>query len=244
VFELNPALDVAALAQRFASHGRVHVPDLLSPPSAQALAQHLEASPPWVLVFNHGDKLYELDAAMQRSLGEQRLATLVLAAQNSGRDAFQYLYETVRVPDAASERDAQAAAGNVLARFAAFLNGTAFLTFARAVTAGAGITWADSQATCYRRGHFLTTHDDAVDGKQRVAAYVVNLTRHWRAEWGGQLQFLGPDGHVAEAFVPRFNSLNLLRVPQPHLVSAVAPLAGSQAQRLSVTGWLRGGTPP
>lgn len=43
---------------------------------------------------------------------------------------------------------------------------------------------------------------------------------------------------MAEAFTPRFNTLNLLKVPSPHSVTQVALSAG--ADRLSVTGWLRG----
>lgn len=48
----------------------------------------------------------------------------------------------------------------------------------------------------------------------------------------------GADGNVAEAFTPRFNTLNLLKVPTPHSVTQVALSAA--ADRISVTGWLRG----
>ena len=56
--------------------------------------------------------------------------------------------------------------------------------------------------------------------------------------WGGLLAFHGADGNVAEAFTPRFNTLNLLKVPTPHSVTQVALSAA--ADRISVTGWLRG----
>jgi SM-20-related protein len=65
----------------------------------------------------------------------------------------------------------------------------------------------------------------------------LNLTHQWRADWGGILNFLDADGHVAEGYVPAFNALNLFRVPQRHNVSYVAPFAMNG--RYSITGWLR-----
>ena len=120
----------------------------------------------------------------------------------------------------------------------AFLNGEGFLGLMRDVTGEARIAMADAQLTRFRPGHFLTEHDDHAEGKNRFYAYVLNLTPAWRIEWGGLLAFHGPDGNVAEAFTPRFNTLNLLRVPTPHSVTQVALSAG--ADRISVTGWLRG----
>jgi len=66
---------------------------------------------------------------------------------------------------------------------------------------------------------------------------VLNLTPDWRPDWGGLLQFFDKRGDVFRAFTPRFNVLNLFRVPQPHNVSWVTPLAG--APRYAVTGWMR-----
>jgi 2OG-Fe(II) oxygenase superfamily len=97
----------------------------------------------------------------------------------------------------------------------------------------------------YAATHFLTAHDDRDESKGRVAAYVLNLTPRWSSDWDGLLQFLDADGHVAEAYTPAFNALNVFRVPQPHSVSFVAPFAGQP--RLSITGWFRrrrAGPPP
>ena len=240
-FALDPLMDVAGHAARYARHGRVQVPHVLAGDGALRPQRWLAHEAPWMLVFNHGDQLYELDAAARARLSPQQATDLVRAAHHSARRGFQYLYENVRVPDARVER---AATPGLLARFADFLNSPPFLDVARRLVGRDDITFADAQATCYREGHFLTTHDDAVPGKNRVAAFVFNFTAEWRAEWGGQLQFVGEDGAVVEGWVPRFNALNLLRVPQPHLVGCVTPLAGAQAARHSITGWLRTGTPP
>lgn len=240
-YRLDPLLDVAAAAATYARCGRVQVPHVLAGDGALRLQRWLAQQAPWTLVFNHGDRLYELDAAARARLDARQTLDLARAAHNSARRGFQYFYENVRIPDAAAVR---AATPGLLARFADFLNAPPFLEFARCVTGCDALSFADAQATCYREGHFLTTHDDLVAGKDRVAAYVFSFTPEWRAEWGGQLQFVDDDGFVVEGWVPRFNALNLLRVPQPHLVSCVTPLAGTQAARYSVTGWLRTGTPP
>lgn len=83
----------------------------------------------------------------------------------------------------------------------------------------------------------VSDRDDQVAGKERLFAYVLNFTPSWRADWGGLLAFLAPDGHVSEAYTPVFNALNIIRVPQPHAVTQVASFAGGD--RLSITGWIR-----
>lgn len=238
---LRTRRDLVELGARFRTTGRAHLPELLESQGCEALYASLLARTDWVLIFNRGDRLYEMDEAYRRALSETQLRDLMLAVHNEGRNQFQYLFETLRVPDSARERRRSA---DPIFHAAEFLNSAPFLELVRAIVGRDDIVFADCQATCYRPGHFLNTHDDDVQGKGRIAAYVLNLTPAWRPEWGGQLQFVSPDGHIAEAYVPRFNALNLLRVPQPHLVSAVSPLAPRGAMRLSLTGWLRAGPQP
>jgi len=238
-FALNPALDAATLGERFAARGRVHIADFLATEGAARLLAHLRERPDWILVINQEDKLFELDRAAQAALTETQKAQLDVAVHRSARGGFQYRYETIRVPDSTAAR---AAEPTPLTRFADFLASPAVLAFLRAVTGAGGIGFADAQATAYSPGHFLTAHDDDVAGKNRAAAYVMNLSTEWRADWGGLLMFEGADGHIEEAYVPRFNALNLFRVPARHCVSYVAPFA--PWRRYSVTGWLRTIAPP
>ena len=227
--------DKVILAAHFRAKGRVHVPGLLAAEQAFTLREALLASNHWRLVFNRGEQLYELDRATLGGMSAEQRQTLLDAIHREGRNSFQYVYESIRVPELVS-----ASSGELeLDEFALFLNSVSFLEFARRLVGDDDINYVDCQATRFGAGHFLNEHDDAVAGKDRVAAYVFNLTAPWQAHWGGQLQFIGSDGHVDEAFVPTFNALNLLRVPQRHLVSAVAPLADPEVGRLSVTGWLR-----
>ena len=117
------------------------------------------------------------------------------------------------------------------------LNSAPFLAFIRALTGDSRAAYVDAQATRYRPGDFLTAHDDDVEGKNRLFAYVMNFTPAWRADWGGLLAFHDADGHVAEAYTPTFNALNIFRVPQVHAVTQVASFAAGP--RLSITGWIR-----
>lgn len=168
------------------------------------------------------------------SLQPGQKQALVQAVQTSAQSDFQYLYDNHPIYDLVQAGQATPIWTDLLP----LLNGEDFLGLMRDLTGEPRIALADLQLTRYRTSHFLTEHDDHADGKNRFFAYVLNLTPVWRIEWGGLLAFHGADGNVVEAFTPRFNTLNLLKVPQPHSVTQVALSAA--ADRISVTGWLRG----
>jgi SM-20-related protein len=228
------SLDVKAIAHIYASAGRVHIRPVFSTASAERIHQSLQNEVPWQLHLNDGDHPVSRDAASFDGLPAADRARVFDSVHASAARRFQYIYYTLPLSDlyeSGQMRDLY------LMRVHEFLNSPEFLDFARRVTGVSSIALADAQATCYRPGHFLTRHDDLAHGKKRIAAYVLNFTPRWVADWGGILQFIDGDGHVAEGYTPVFNALNLFRVPQPHSVSHVAPFA--QASRLSITGWLR-----
>jgi len=225
---------VAECAEVFAVNGRIHVPDALDALSATALHAALRDTDRWALVVNSGDEVFDIkpdDRAAQGPDLDTRLAAL---AAKGGRGAFQFIFESIRLSEQGEPYEGEPAMLGTLTRF---LNSEPFLTFTRQVTGDPSIAICDAQATRYRPGHFLTAHDDKVEAKKRRAAFVLNLTPSWQADWGGLLNFIDGDGHIAEGYTPAWNALNLFRVPQLHHVSYVNPLAG--ADRLSVTGWLR-----
>jgi Rps23 Pro-64 3,4-dihydroxylase Tpa1-like proline 4-hydroxylase len=235
MFEPAIAADALALAAReFAATGRVRAEPVLGHRAALALAASLGDDAPWNRVLNQDDKLWELDRAALESLGPDRRAALVDAVHAQARDGFQFHYDSIRVSENAAERRAR---GLPLDRLVDALNSPRWLDLLRTLAGAPHIRLADGQATRYGAGHFLTGHDDAVAGKNRIAAYVLSLTPAWRTEWGGLLQFHDAAGDLSGAFAPRFNALHLLRVPQTHSVSYVTPFAGQA--RLSITGWLR-----
>lgn len=230
---LNPRLDATELAHEYALRGRVQVRDIIAVETAAGLHAMLRARADWRQVLNSGDKLVELDRPTRAALPDAQARALDDAVYAGARSGFQYRFETVRVPDAAAERDAS---DDPLARFAAWWSGGAPRDFLRTVTGEPEIAFADAQGTAYAPGDFLTGHDDAFEGKHRLAAYVLGLNPTWRPEWGGLLLFHEDDSRI-EGVSPGFNTLSLFRVGQMHSVSEVTRAAAYR--RYSITGWLR-----
>ena len=229
------AAEEAAIAERLARTGRAQVPDLLRDPAATRLLDEARRNTPFQTVTTAASRGHvDMPAAWLESLTPAARIEMARAVQETATERFQYLYDNYPAWDLAQAGKLAGPWRDLLD----FLNGEPFLALARRITGEPRIVFCDGQVTRYRRGHFLTAHDDDIEGKQRYFAYVLNLTPRWNVEWGGLLMFHGEDGHVAEAFKPNFNALNLLRVPAPHSVSQVSLFAGDD--RISVTGWLRG----
>lgn len=237
MFTLPPRSDLAALQDGFARNGFVQIPDLLSPGDAAALHAELRGRKDWVQVLTTDRGFAELDRATRASMSAAQREALDTAVYARARTGFQYRYETIRVPD---DRAARLASDDLLCALAIFLSSNPVLDLLRQVTGSTDMLFADAQATAYAPGDFLTGHDDAFKGKNRRAAYVLNLTPTWRIEWGGLLLFHGADGHVTRGLVPSFNTLNIFGVPLMHSVSEVT--RASPYRRYSVTGWLRAET--
>lgn len=231
---MSPDLQVILCERVFRQTGRVHVPDFLTPESAKRLLACLTNETEWCLALNNGSESIDLDAKTLAAMPLEKRAAMAVHVTQTARYDFQYIYENHRMSD---DGEPYPDPSHFHARIVEFLNSAPFLQFARRVTGIPSIALTDVQATKYTSGHFLTQHDDRSDTKKRRAAYVLNLTPKWKPDWGGVLQFIDRDGHVAEGYTPTFNAINILRVPQPHLVSYVAPYA--DGARYSITGWLR-----
>lgn len=234
VVRLNSGLDRRAIAGVYARYGRVHIANVFPREVAERIHKALTEETPWGRVISGVARHYDFAPGGWEAVPADKRKELEQAVQAMGSNGFAYFYDNFPIADL---HEAGRHGDSYLMRVFEFLNSAEFLEFARAVTGRPAIEFADAQATCYRTGDFLTVHDDLVAGKNRHAAYVFGFTRQWRADWGGLLQFLDADGHVAEAYTPAFNALNLLQVPQPHSVGYVTPLAAGA--RYSITGWLR-----
>ena len=233
-FALNPSLKTKHIAAELAARNRVQIRDFLHPPSAEALLGHLLESADWRHVLNGADNVYEIPCGELASMDEAQRAVLDRKTDERAASEFQFRFDTIRVPDGEHDR---IAANTPLAEFALFLSSPPVVRWFRSITGCDEIDFADAQATRYRNGAYLTRHDDAVEEKRRHFAYVLNLTRDWREEWGGLLHFPQDGALTTEALIPIFNVLNLFQVGQPHCVSQVASYA--PRPRISVTGWLR-----
>jgi Rps23 Pro-64 3,4-dihydroxylase Tpa1-like proline 4-hydroxylase len=238
VIRLNPHLDAAALAGDYARNGRLQIRDLLVPDDAARIRRAL-ADTPFSIAFNEGSAVHRLSPDDAARLSREQVAAMMAGIGRRAADQFQYLYEYDPI---FVRYFAQGHPWMPLFEAYEFLNSAPMLDFLRTVTGLRDIRWADAQATCYRAGHFLKSHDDINRQERRLAAYVLNLTPDWPRDWGGFLQFFDEDGNVAQGYRPQMNAINLFTVPAPHSVEMVAMFA--TAPRLSITGWLRADDPP
>ena len=236
-FALQPGLDPAALAEAYEQDGRLQIVNFLRHDGAQALFRQLAESREWRLAINRGEQIEDFDPAELAAGPPERLEALDRAVVEGGRQDFQFRYQTIRLPEYGT--GAAQVPPPLLREFVDFLCSAEMVGFMRTLTGVKDIGFADGHASRYEPGHFLTAHDDTNVGFGRRAAYVLNLTPQWRPDWGGLLLFYDERGNVVRGFTPAFNTLNIFRVPQPHNVSWVTPLAG--APRYAVTGWLRAG---
>lgn len=232
-------IEASAHEAAFRYKRRIHIPNFLSAARAQSLRQSLETLPRWNTVTRSGERHLDLDTAGLETLAPQDKIRFQEAVTDQARRGFQYFFDNYPIYDAYFSRTI---VSEELKSLFEFLNSDAMIDYVREVTGIHDITYADAQATRYRPGQFLTEHDDDVSGKNRCAAFVLNLTPEWKADWGGLLMFIGDDGHIEEAYTPKFNALNLFTVPQRHCVSMVTPFA--TRPRYSVTGWFRAGADP
>jgi Rps23 Pro-64 3,4-dihydroxylase Tpa1-like proline 4-hydroxylase len=90
----------------------------------------------------------------------------------------------------------------------------------------------------YTSNCFLSTHNDAGNGR---IAFVLHLTKDWKPQYGGNLNFLNEERtKIIETFTSQFNTLMIFEVPEegvPHFVSNVAP--NVNIPRISITGWYK-----
>jgi len=231
---LNPHLDRQQLAERFESRGHLQVRDVFVAENADALHRCLTGEVPWGLAYyDNGARFVPAQQLARMSKEQRRLLERQIYAR--ARSSYQYAYSAYPMLQAYLERWNEVP---LLDGFLEALNSEVVLDFVRAISGFREIIKADAQATRYGPGQFLRQHiDQGPPSETWLVAYVYNLTPDWQPDWGGYLQLIDDNGDIAVGFQPRYNALNLLAVPQPHLVSLVAPFAG--AARYSITGWFR-----
>lgn len=241
LFELNPDLDRKRLAEIFADRKRIQVRDFLTRQTAEEIRTILSRGTRWGLAMQADGSAFSgpqqvLPSDMQTEAGQKRaqqVANATHEASAKGEYAFRYAQFSL-----VQNLQEQWNPGGPHELLLEYLNAPDFLDFAREVTGIAELHKADGQATLYSHQHFLHRHDDSHVAEGWRVAYVMNFTiGDWHPNWGGYLQFYDEDGDIEQGYMPRFNSLNMFMVPQPHAVSFVPPFA--PVGRFAITGWLR-----
>ncbi|MCG8433086.1 MAG: 2OG-Fe(II) oxygenase [Gammaproteobacteria bacterium] len=229
---LNHELDASQLRATFQKNNRIQIPNILQPQAAEVLYDCLHKQVPWTLAYMDEDGGHTLSKTELEKLTPDDQRVLGDRIKLIAKDQFQFVYNSYMMVTAYKERRDQHL---VLHSVLEYFNASEWLDFIRAITDINNVVKVDAQATRYLPGHFLKSHNDVEPAQGRLAAYVLNLTRGWKADWGGLLHFTNGSRNVVDTYVPRFNSLTIFKVPADHCVSCVAPYA--RRARYAITGW-------
>ena len=186
LFQVNPDLDTGALAERFAAQGRVRVPDVLTPASAEVLHDVLVTKTPWGLAWQAGEDGPHAIRSDELTLEARRTAARAVGAALAAGD-FAFCYAQYPMLKAYQEGWAPGGPHELLLEH---VNDQPFLDLARAITGVTELVKVDAQATLFGPGHFLSTHDDTgEDTEGRRVAYVLSMCRPasgrvWRPRLG------------------------------------------------------------
>ncbi len=231
---LNPDLDITTLKRELASEGYIQIANGLKEDAAEALHDCLKNQLTWSVAYrdNVGAKriLRPELAAMESNERDQFWLNMDAIAQ----EGYQFNYDTYMAVSAYLNNQDTDLPLNSMVRFC---NSSSWLAFWRVVTGDKDICKTYLQATRYIAGSYLKEHNDFVRDEHRRYALVINLSKNWRADWGGLVQFIDGDGGIVRTLMPTFNSITVFKVPVAHCVSPVASYVSEE--RLALTGWLR-----
>lgn len=231
--ELNPIHDPGELGETLQRHGRLQVENFFTAGSAEYLHGLLKTHEHWYVAYNSGDNYYESSMEQINALSPEQKDKFMNSIYSKATTRFQYIFHQYYITQSIELNEHP---GHPIHQMHEFMNSENMLAFMRTLTGEPAIQRADSYATKYLPGHFLTTHDDRHAKHDRVAAYVFSMTKDWSMDWGGHLAFFDDKGNIEEAFIPSFNTLNIFLIPKLHSVQLVSPFAGKD--RTSYLGWL------
>jgi len=223
--------DLDAIHETFATRRRIQVKHFLEPDSADALRAGFDTPTDWYLAYTERGQNVESAMAEIDKLTPEQKRKFQAQIDRTASTGFQFAFPQYYVTE-----EVKRGTEHALNIANEFVNSEGFLGFMRRLTGVPEIRFADVLASAYGPGHYLTDHDDTHGSRERVAAFVINLTRKWNRNWGGHLVFFDEDGNIEEGMIPTYNCLNVFQIPQAHAVQYVAPFA--QGTRTSLTGWV------
>ncbi len=233
LFDINPKVDRTALAARFAKEGRIQIRDILTNQTARTIQQILLRQTKWGLAWRSGED--GPHAVRQAELPDRATAIYKAVGDAAHAGSYTFAYAQYPLVEAYLEKWDTDGPHDLLLEH---INAAPFMELVREITGIKELVKADAQATLYAPNHFLGVHDDSHVMEGWRVAYVLNLSiEEWKPEWGGYLLFHDEDDDIVAGYKPRFNSLNLFRVPLKHSVTFVPPFA--PIGRLALTGWFR-----
>lgn len=223
-------LDIEKIKNDYSVNRVTRIDNLFEEDVAIELANHVASKVPFKNAFMYKGTVKKLSNEEFRNLSSLEQRDIHTEINKGAAQGFGFMYGTFPISD---KLDAEQ--HGPLTKLYAELNSTDMVNIIKQITEHSDISGANSQATRYTPGQFLTRHNDVNPEEVRRVAYVISLTPTWHPDWGGLLQFFEQDGTPTFSLSPKFNSMTLFDVQHPHSVTYVAPYASHS--RLSVTGW-------
>lgn len=226
-FELSPEFKLGKAAKTFARAGLAVTASVLEPDAAEALSAACARAGGFQLrtLIDGEPAGFAIDALDEAQRGAIEAAALADAAHG-----FQYLFE-----DASLDDDAPALADPAIRAALDFVRSPGFIDLGRKITWREEIVGVEAALTRFRPGHFMRSTIGRPWSDRKIAAWSIELTRDWRADFGGVLSFRTPDDTLRHGVVPPFNSLTVYSLPRPLAFSLVTPFA--PRPRLALAGW-------
>ena len=228
---------IAAAAEHFKTHRWVAVPDFCHPDVAERMHTYLLSQAMPKEHWFHASQYSGAPGTQYLQEVPKNLPGIVAnraRANERGPGVLNYSFTRTLISEADSKKD-----NPTFYQFYVMCGSERFLDVISRIT-GFTMTGVETLfASKYVTGDFLDPHTDAAASTPRHLAFVLNLSKDWRPEYGGSLNI------DRRAIVPQFNSLMLFDVRttdtmsgQYHYVSGVTDQTNET--RLAVSGWLNG----
>ena len=230
-FELNPDLDRKALKAAFKKDRRVLLADFLAGDGAEQLFAFIATRLRWGLSFNEGEKAVVYTPDRLAGMTGRRQRDLLQKIFTRAQTGYQYLYKCFPIT---TDPAVSAVSDEIIHDLLDFLNGDAVLALIREISGVTELAAAEAEVAFFAQQHFAGRHDGGANGGGKRLAFEFGLTRDWRTDWGGYLQFFDEDGDVVAGIPPGFNTLTLFALPQDHNIGMIAPF--TDVARLAISG--------
>jgi len=127
---INPAVHAGEYAEILKNTGRVRIPNFLDAQSAELIRHTLSEKTAWGLVYsNDQGEPVTRNAAELQSMQPAEMHSIMKELYTQGGSMYQYIYYVFPIIEAIQQ--GVLVDNSVLYEIATFLNGTAFLKFAR-----------------------------------------------------------------------------------------------------------------
>lgn len=234
VTKIKSGHDTATLAKEFKANNYVQVGNAFEENSAENIYFALRNEVFWLWSFNNKKGIQRKTGNDLKKMSPTEQGQMMKDLYINAQENFQFIHYTVPLFDKKVMANKMLVESEIHQIFK-FLKSKKMSSFIQDITGLAEVKLADAECFWFQRDHFHSSHKSRGKGKKRRICFELNVTKDFKADWGGMLQMLDDDGHILKGYRPSFNKLNIYDSEQKNSISFVAPFSGEP--RLSINGW-------